>query len=200
MNNTNRAANRTLIFIVGLIFVVVGAAAALLGINADIRDAYTDVAPTVRQNVADFMSDAAISGTSVTWWHVAALALIVLVVVLLVVFIFRQGHDHTVRFVNDNKTEHGETIIDSRVAEQLMLESLDNRPELVSCRVTTYLIKDTPVLKVSALARRGVSPIAVVNLVEERLAALDEVLGSHVLASVHVSGGFRVKTAGSTRL
>ena len=199
MNNTNRAANRTLILLVGLVLLVVGAAAAVLGVVSDYRDAFTSVAPSVQQNVADFMDGAPLAGT-VTWWHIAALALIVLVVVLLVIFIFRQGHGHTGRFVRDNKTATGETIIDSRVAEQLMLESLTDRPELVSCRVTTYLVKDTPVLKVSALARRGVSPVAIVTLVEDRLAALDQLLGSHVLASVHVSGGFRVKASSSTRL
>ncbi|MHC5794820.1 hypothetical protein ACVXZ4_01540 [Lacisediminihabitans sp. FW035] len=200
MNNTNRALNRVLILAIGLVVLALGAAAVAVGSVPSVSSAWKDVAPRVRKSLSGWLGSAPLSGTTVDWWWVAVLAALLVIVILLVVFIFRQGHGHTGRLIDDAATGDGSTIVDSKVAEQLMQDALDGHPELVSSHVSTYLVRRTPVLKVSATARRGVSPRDVVDTVETALDSLEQLLGHPVLASVQVSGGFRARRSSTTRL
>ena len=200
MNNTNRGLNRSLIFLVGLVLLILGAAAVALGSLAPVQDSWKSTAPEVNRSVSGWFSAAAIPGTGVSWWSIAALVVLVVVVVALIVFIFRQGHGHTARLIDNGATADGQTYVESRVAEQLLQDALDDHPELISSHVSTYLVRGLPVLKVAATARRGVSPTAVVDTVESALESLGHLLGQPVPASVQVSGGFRARSTATTRL
>jgi hypothetical protein len=200
MNNTNRALNRGVVLVIGLVVLALGAAAIAVGSLPAVSNAWKDVAPQVRTTLSGWFTSAPIAGTTVDWWWIAVLAALLVMVILLVVFIFRQGHGHTARFLDDAPTADGSTIVDSKVAEQLVQDALDGHPELVSSHVSTYRVRRTPVLKVSATARRGVSPREVVDTVETALDSLEKLLGHPVLASVQVSGGFRARLSSTTRL
>ena len=200
MNNTNRALNRFFIFLVGLLLFIVGVAALAFAVLPDIQSGWKKTAPTVRDTASGWFAAAHIPDTEVSWWWIAVLAVLVLLIVLLLVFIFRQGHGHTSKFISTTPNGHGRTIIDSKVAEQLVQDALTDHPALVSSHVSTYLVKKTPVLKVSATARRGVSPSDVIATAETALTSLDQLVGQHVLASVQIGGGFRARTAKTTRL
>lgn len=200
MNNTNRGLNRAFSFIVGLLFLVIGVGAVLLGSVPSFRSGWKGNASHIQGSVAQFYAAPTVAGTQISWWAIASLVVLAVIVILLVTFIFRQGHGHTARFVENARDENGETIVDSRVAEQLLQDALDSHQELVSCHVSTYEIRSSPVLKISATARRGVSPKDVVETVEQSLSALESLFGMRVLASIQVSGGFRTRVAGATRL
>lgn len=200
MNNTNRGLNRLLILLIGLVLIALGASAIAVGAVPSVRSAWRDSVPRARSTVSGWFVAAPVPGISTSWWWIAILATLVLIVVALIVFILRQGHGHTNRLVRDAPTDHGATVIDSRVAEQLMQNALDGHPQLVASHVSTYLVKRAPVLKVSTTARRGVSPREVLEIAESALASLDQLLGRPVLASVQVSGGFRARVTSTTRL
>ncbi|MET4702823.1 hypothetical protein [Frigoribacterium sp. UYMn621] len=200
MNNTNRALNRVVIVLVGVLLLGVGGAAIAVGSIPTVSSTWKDLAPGVRANLSSFFASAPLAGTTIDWWWIAVLAALAVIVILLLAFIFRQGHGHTGRFVDDAATSEGSTIVDSKVAEQLVQDALDGHPELVSSHVSTYRVRRTPVLKVSATARRGVSPRDIVDTVETALDSLETLLGHPVLASVQVSGGFRARLSSTTRL
>ncbi len=195
MNNTNRAANRLFLLIVGIVVFALGAVAVVVGVVGDIRSAWSDIAPGVADEWERVLGDPA-----TTWiWYAVLVGLLVIVIVLLT-FIFRQGHGHTARLITTPESAAGHTVVESSFAEQLLTAALSARPEFVSTSVTTYAVKREPVLKVAVTARRGVSPTDVVDIVERAARDLDGLLGVQVPLLVHISGGFRSRVSSATRL
>lgn len=199
MTSTNRGLNRLFIFLVGLILLVLGLAAVAVAAVPAITTGWTDTAPTVQQNVDGVHSAAAIS-PQVSWVSIGVIAVLVILAILLIVFIFKQGHGRTSRLLRDDSTDHGVTVVDSKVAESLLQDALDDRDELVASHVTTFDVQGTPTLNVSVTARRGVSPKDVATTVTRAVKALDGVLGREIPTYLHISGGFRARTSSATRL
>ncbi|RFA23350.1 hypothetical protein [Subtercola boreus] len=200
MNSTNRGANRTVILLAGLVLLALGLVSLALGALPGFSRAFDDAAPGVTSTLTDALKATPFSATGHSWlWLIAAPVLLVFAV-LFVVFIARQGRGHTRALLSQKPTDDGSTVVDASVAEDLLKESLASHPELVGSRVTTYDVKGTSVLKVSVSCRRGVSPVDARDLVEQQLIALDALLGTTVPALIQVSGGFRTRTAGVTRL
>lgn len=200
MNNTNRAINRIFIFVVGLITLAVGAGGVLLGLAGPVRSGWRAQAPGVDRRVGHTFSAVTIPQTSTSWLAVAGVGALVLLIVLLLVFIFRQGKGHTGHLIRSEPGEHGGVAISAAFAEQSLQEALDAKPELVASHVTTYQVKNTPVLKVAVTCRRGVSPKEIGEDIDASLVSLDQLLGQQAYAFVQISGGFRARIAKSTRL
>lgn len=200
MNSTNRFLNRALIFLTGMILMLLGAAAIVLAATPAFARAWSDTGRTVRQTTARWVAATRVPGTHISWWWIALLGGLLLIVIALVVFIFRQGHGRTSQFVSSIRTDAGITIIDSRIPEQLLEDALRDQPALVGSRVSTYLVRRHPVLKVSVSARRGMSPKDILNQVETTLNALEQVIGQPVLAFVNISGGMRARLHTTSRL
>lgn len=200
MNSTNRGLNRLLLVVVGLLLVAVGAAAATAVLLPAVRDGWKASADPVRDQVATWLQTTPLGGTGVSWIMPAVLVVIVLAVVLLVAFVLRQGRGRTGTVVDESVGEHGQTVISSKVAEEAIQDALSARPEFVASHVSTYRVTRTPTLKVSVTCRRGVSPADASAIVESTLRALDQLLGRELPALVQISGGFRARVSGSTRL
>ena len=200
MNNTNRFLNRALTFLAGMILMLLGGSAIVLAAMPAFGRAWSDTGRTVRQTTAGWVAAARVPGTHTSWWWIALLGALLLIVIALVVFIFRQGHGRTSQFVSSVRTDAGITIIDSRVPERLLEDALRDQPALVGSRVSTYLVRRHPVLKVSVSTRRGMSPKDVLSQVETTIHALEQLVGQPVLASVHISGGMRARLHTTSRL
>lgn len=199
MNNTNRALNRAFIAAIGLLALLIGAALVAIGTVPAIRARYQSTAPAIHGDVNGWLKTIPLLDTGTSWGWVFVLALLVLIVVLLLVFIFRQGHGHQGILLREDTTPTGTTIIDSHVAEQILRDDLDGRPEFVASGVSTYEVRGTSVLKVSVICRRGVSPREVTATIENTLVALDALLGREVPALIQISGGFRARLSRATR-
>lgn len=200
MNSTNRAANRLLIFVCGLLLLVVGAAAAAAVLVPFVRDAWKDTSGQVTDQVASWLEQTQLAGLGVSWILIAVVALLVIAIIVLIVFISRQGRGHTGIALTDTTSEHGSTVIESSVAEHALKDALDAHSEFVGSHVSTYKVRRTPVLKVSVTCRRGVSPKDAAAIVESKLHALDELLGRELPALIQISGGFRARVTKTTRL
>ncbi|MFB2600238.1 hypothetical protein ACEXQE_20805 [Herbiconiux sp. P17] len=200
MNDTNRVLNRLLILACGVLLLVVGGGAAAAVLVPAVREGWADASGGVMRQVSTWLQQTPLGDTGVSWVLPAVLVLLVVAVILLVVFITRQGRGHTGNAVTERTSEHGTSIIDSAVAEHALQDALAGRAEFVASRVSTYRVRRTPVLKVSVTCRRGVSPKAAATIVEDRLHALDELLGRELPALIQVSGGFRARVTRTTRL
>lgn len=200
MNSTARGLNRLLLLVTGLVLLGLGAAAAASVLVPSVRDGWKDVAGPVREQVAVWLQSTPLGDTGVSWIMPAVLVLLVIAVVLLAVFVLRQGRGRTGTVVDETRDRQGRTVITSRVAEEALEDALSAHPEFVASHVSTYRVKRTPTLKVSVTCRRGVSPRDASDIVERSLRALDALLGRELPALVQISGGFRARVSGSTRL
>lgn len=200
MNNTRRSLNRFFSFVVGFFLFILGSAGLALTLFSPIRAGWKQTAPDVLAVITDWFGAALIPTTTVSWWWIALIAALTLVIVMLVVFVLQQGHGRTSRWITETSTGRGKIALEARVAEDLVQETLDSRTDLVSSHVSTYMIRGTPVLKISATARRGVSPKGIVDDVERSIRALERLVGRAVLVSIQVSGGFRSRVAKATKL
>lgn len=199
MNNTNRALNRILVAVIGLLALLIGAGLVAVGTVPAVRDGYQSIAPALHEDLTSWMGALPLFDTGLSWYWVFLVALLVVIIVLLLVLIFRQGHGQEQTLVEEDPTPAGRTIIDAVVAEQSIQDALDGHPELLASRVSTYSVHRTPVLKVSVTCRRGVSPRDVTQMIENTLTAFDAVFGREIPALIQISGGFRARLARTTR-
>jgi len=200
MNNTNRALNRAVVIVIGLLTLLAGAALAAIATVAAVRTDYRKEAPAAHADLSGWFKAVPLFGTGTSWGWILILAALVLIVVLLLVFIFRQGHGHHDILLREDATPSGATVIDADVAQQAIQHDLDGRPELLASHVSTYDVRGTPVLKVSVTCRRGESPRRATQLVENTLTALDTLLGRQIPALIQISGGFRARLSRRTRV
>ena len=200
MNNTNRALNRSVVFVAGLGLLALAALLGLLATQPTVQDAWSTVADTVRTTIAGWLQATPLPGTDRSWLWILALALLTAVVGLLIGFILRQGRGHSRRLISEQTTDWGNTQVDAAVAEQALQHDLGERPEFLSTRISTYRVARDAVLKISVTCRRGTSPTDVVSIVEQALHGLDELLGLRIPALLQISGGFRVRTSRTTRI
>lgn len=199
MNNTNRALNRALVIVIGLLALLIGAALVAVGTVPAVRVGYQSVAPATHSGVTEWMATLPLLDTGTSWAWAFVLAFLVLIVILLLVLIFRQGHGQEQTLLRENPTSAGTTIIDATLAERAIQDALDGRPEIVASHVSTYRVRGTPVLKVSVICRRGVSPRDVTTMIENTLAAFDSLLGRELPALIQIGGGFRARLSRTTR-
>jgi hypothetical protein len=153
MNGTNRALNRLLVFVIGLVLLAGGAAVAVGALWPDVRDTVSGAASDASGPVSD-----ALSGDQV-WilWVVAAASLVL--ILLLVWFALRQGHGQTGELLtvdegsSRDEPTGGRLVIDAKVAEQVLEEALADTAGIVSIDVTAFRVKGENVLRVTANAR-----------------------------------------------
>ena len=101
MNNTNRALNRSVLVMVGLLLLAVAAVLALLATQTTTQQVWTSVAETARSTVSGWFQATPLSGTQYSWLWIIALALLVAVAGLLLGFILRQGGGHSGLFLSE---------------------------------------------------------------------------------------------------
>ena len=200
MNSTNRGLNRLLITATGLILLAIGAAAAIGAWLPGAKDTWTPISEGVNTNVTGWLQQTPFPGADFSWLLIAVVAVLAIAIILLLVFALRQGQGRTGTIVSDRTPDTGRTIVDVSVARDALSDALDARDEFLTTSVSAYDVKRTPVLKVSATCRRGVSPRDATEIVEQNLEALDALLGRQVPVLLELSGGFRARVQQSTRL
>lgn len=215
MNNTNRALNRVVLLLFGLVLVALGVAAAGAAVVPDLLDQWKSIAGTAQEGSADVVKATTIDGFGHSWILIVVPLLCLLLIVLLLVFIFRQGQGHSRALVtHKGGTEstatgtvipspgagEGTVVIDGKVAEQAIQQALDGHPALVSSSVSTYLVGRTPALRITAQVRRGASPQVVRVFIDQTVAAWDDVLGREVPVLIQINGGLTTKTARASRI
>ncbi|QYF73261.1 hypothetical protein [Cryobacterium sp. PAMC25264] len=200
MNGTNRLLNRALVLVIGLLAVALGAAAVALVAVPDFMRAWARTAPDVTAGLTELLAGTAVGDTGASWVPFAALLIAVLVTAGLVLFIARQGRGHTERLIEADPTADGATIVDAAVAEEMLTAALHDRPEFRAVTVSTYPVHGSPVLKISATVRRGVSPRDAITVIETAVHGLDTVLGAEVPVLVRLGGGLQSRLTGRARL
>lgn len=200
MTSTNRFLNRLFAFLIGAILLIAGAALAVGAL-------WPDVQQTVSQAATDAVAPAtdALSG-GIPWilWVVAAGAL--LLIVLLVVFMLQQGRGRTGTLLDVSEGSDrgrptgGHVIIDAGVASTVIGEALSAEPGIVSTDVSAFRVRRQNVLRITANARRGASPVELRRTIDRVVEQWDSLLGEPVPVVIQIVGGVRSRLSAETRL
>lgn len=198
MNDTNRAVNRTVLLIVGLLLTALGAAAILAVTWAPARDIWTGAG----ENSESWLEQAAkvtqIGGTTLTWLALGGLAVIVVLIVLLIVTIVRTvsgGRSKTVLRSSGAENPIGRVTVTEAFASDALKNSLAGRDEILSTAVTANDIKRQSVMHVSVTPRQNTSPRELTGHIDSLLTGLARLTGQDPPTYISIHTGLRAKLA-----
>jgi hypothetical protein len=200
MNATNRALNRLLVLVVGLVLLAAGGAVAVGALLPDVQQTVSGAASDASGPTSDALS----GGQPWILWVVAVACLVL--IALLVWFALRQGGGRTGTLLELSEGKGagsptgGHLVVDAKVAEQMLEEALSDTAGIVSVDVTAFRVKRQTVLRVTANARKGASPLDVRKAVDRAIEAWDALLGTETPVVVQINGGLRTQLSGATRL
>lgn len=192
MNSTNRGLNRLLILVVGLLLIAAGGVAIVLAAVPSVTSQWRSTSKQLAAGAQPWVADPTIGKASLLVLGVALVALVL--ILLLIAFIARQGHGRSAAALqqHDGTTS---TRIDLAIPRALLEEHLARRDEIAGVRISAYEVRGTPMLKITARCRRGVSPAVVAELIGRSIDDLERIVGTDVPAFVQLTGGFRAGRA-----
>lgn len=198
MNATNRAVNRLMLALVGI--VLVGAAAAVLVALA--WPTWADMWTTGIQNAGIWLSEAhaatqIVSASTLSWIAVAILAVLALIVALAVTIVARLGggRSNSVTRAEAEGGAIGAVTIQHGFAADALTHSLAGHDELLTSRVSSRTVRGEEVLHVSVTPRQHTSPAAVAETVTGLVDNLAKLMGSSAPTFVSIHSGVRARLA-----
>ncbi|MBX0299036.1 hypothetical protein K2F54_03500 [Cryobacterium sp. 1639] len=204
MNDTNRALNRLFIFVVGLILLVVGAAAAALLVWPWWANRWEEAGRTADAAVTDALEASPVPGTDFSWWLLAAAAVLLLLVILMVVIIANVGGGGSREIyrkrISEQDAASDRLLIDTSFAAEALKHSLDKRPDLVGSTVGAFTVKRRPVLHLGITPRQGVSPRLIVEEADRLIDNLARVVGDAPATCLTIHSGLRAKLGHDQRV
>jgi hypothetical protein len=201
MTTTNRFLNRLLLLVVGLVLLVVGGATAVGVLIPDARDAVSGAVDGAGSAVSSSLSGA-------PWVAWAAAAGCLLLIAVLLWFALRQGRGRTgtlLRVGASSATQGatptgGDVIVDAKVASDLLSDALSRDPAIVALDVTAFRVRRQNVLRITAHARRGASPVAVRESIDRAVGEWDALLGRQTPVVIQIVSGLRSRVASTARV
>lgn len=202
MNNTNRAANRIVLLIVGLVLLCAGAAAALALAWPAAASVWTNTADTVDAWLTD-MADRTQLADGSPWNAVSlgGLAVLLVLVVLLITVVARLGgsRSRTVFRGSGDANERGRITITESFVSDAVSASLSDRDEILTTHVTANDVRKQPVLHVSVTPRQNTNPRELADRVNGLLTNLATLTGENTPTYVSIHTSLRARLAHDQR-
>ena len=134
MNSTNRAVNRILLLLVGLVLLAAGVAVALAAAWPTAAETWLLVAERADEWTARVAETTRIGDTGLSWLALAGLGAIVLIVVAIVVVLARLGGGRTASVLSTSGAEStlGRVVVTEGFAADALTQALLARPDVVS--------------------------------------------------------------------
>lgn len=198
MNNTNRAVNRTVLLLVGLVLTALGAAVILAGTWPPAREVWTGTGEAGTSWLEQAARVTQIGGTTLTWLAVGALLVILVLVVLLIVTVVRTvsgGRSGTVLRSSGAENPIGRVTVTEAFASDALTHSLAGRDEILSTKVTANDVKRQPVMHVSLTPRQNTSPRELAAHVDGLLQNLARLTGQDPPTYISIHTGLRARLA-----
>ena len=197
MNDTNRALNRTVLMIVGVILLIGGGAAATAAALPAVGDVWTSSGKAAVDALRAAGDATAIPGTALSWAVIGAavIAIVVAVVLFASLTTLVSRRSRTVLRSSGSQTPLGRVTITEGFAADAVKNSLAREGDVVAASVTAHTVRDEPVLHVSITARQGADPRRVVDHVDRLMDGLAAVTGADTAAYISIHGGLRSRFA-----
>lgn len=201
MNNTNRALNRTLLLIIGLLFLALGALGIAIMSWPTAADIWTSAGDGARSWLDQAIAASAIAGGALSWVGIGAVAAIVIVIVLLVVALISIAgrRSKTVFRSTGAQNPLGRVTVTESFVSDAVKNSLAIRDEILSAQVTANDIRKQPVLHVSVTPRQNTDPRELVDHVDRLLTNLATLTGRETETYVSIHTGLRARLAHDQR-
>lgn len=199
MNNTNRALNRALLAIVGLLSLAFGASIVWMLVDRSARTIWRETGRTVTARADDLFGRPLWAGTTLSLVAVIALVIALALGMLLIAFAIRQGRGSTGTVLHA-RGDAGEVTIDTAIPAALLTERLAGVPGVASLTISAYRVRRQPTLKVTVNCRRGAAPRTVVDAVDDAVVRLGDALGARPIVYAQLTGGFRSRVRAPIRV
>lgn len=201
MNNTNRALNRTLLLIVGLLFLALGALGIAIMSWPTAADIWKSAGDGALSWLDQAMAATAIAGGALSWIGIGAVAAIVVVIVLLVVALVSIAGRRSQTAFRSTGAQNplGRVTITESFVSDAVKNSLATRDEILSAQVTANDIRRQPVLHVAVTPRQNTDPRELVDLVDRLLTNLATLTGRETATYVSIHTGLRARLAHDQR-
>ncbi|MDN3495710.1 hypothetical protein QL996_07215 [Planococcus sp. APC 4015] len=201
MNRTNRALNRIVLFVVGALFLAIGAILIALVAWPTAVDYWTGATEAGESWLENAVSATTIGATTISWIALGALAIILFLVILLIVVLTRLGGGRSRAVLRSSSAQNplGRVVVQDSFVSDALKNSLAERDEILFSSVSAHEVRDTPVLHVSVTPRQNTSPAQVVADVDRLVTNLATLTGSDVPTYISVHSGLRAKLAHDQR-
>lgn len=201
MNTTNRALNRTLLLIIGLLFLGLGAVGVAIMSWPTATDIWTSAGKDARSWLDQAIAATAIAGGSLSWIGIGAVAAILVVVVLLILALTSIAGRRSKTAFRSTGAQNplGRVTVTESFVSDAVKNSLATRDEILSAQVTANDIRNTPVLHVSVTPRQNTDPRVLVDHVDRLLTNLATLTGRDTETYVSIHTGLRARLAHDQR-
>lgn len=201
MNNTNRALNRIVLIIVGIVLVALGAAVVTVFVWPQAADYWKGASEAGRSWLENAASATATGATVLSGLAIGILVLIVFLVVLLIVILTRLGGGRTRTVLRGTGSENsvGRVHIHAGFVSDAIQHTLQNRDDILFSSVTASDVRKQPVLHVSVTPRQNTSPKQVLDDVDRLVSNLATLTGEEVPTYISIHSGLRAKLAHDQR-
>ena len=201
MNDTNRALNRTLLLIIGLLFLGLGVLGVAIMSWPTASDVWTSAAEGARSWLDQASAATAIAGASASWIGIGAVAAILVVIVLLIAALSSVvGRRSKTAFRSSGEQNPlGRVTVTESFVSDAVKNSLVTRDEILSTQVTANDVRRQPVLHVSITPRQNTDPRELVELIDRLLTNLATLTGRQTATYVSIHTGLRARLAHDRR-
>ncbi len=201
MNNTNRALNRVLLLIIGLLFLAIGAVGIAIMSWPTATDIWTSAGENARSWLDQAIAATAIAGGSLSWIGIGAVVAILVVVVLLILALTSIAGRRSKTAFRSTGAQNplGRVTVTESFVSDAVKNSLATRDEILSTQVTANDIRNTPVLHVSVTPRQNTDPREVVDHIDRLLTNLATLTGRDTETYVSIHTGLRARLAHDQR-
>ncbi|CAN7512353.1 hypothetical protein LJR186_003595 [Microbacterium foliorum] len=201
MNNTNRALNRVLLLIIGLLFLALGAVGIAIMSWPTATDIWTSAGENARSWLDQAIAATAIAGGSLSWIGIGAVVAILVVVVLLILALTTIAGRRSKTAFRSTGAQNplGRVTVTESFVSDAVKNSLATRDEILSTQVTANDIRNTPVLHVSVTPRQNTDPREVVDHIDRLLTNLATLTGRDTETYVSIHTGLRARLAHDQR-
>lgn len=201
MNNTNRALNRVLLLIIGLLFLALGAVGIAIMSWPTATDIWTSAGENARSWLDQAIAATAIAGGSLSWIGIGAVVAILVVVVLLILALTSIAGRRSKTAFRSTGAQNplGRVTVTESFVSDAVKNSLATRNEILSTQVTANDIRNTPVLHVAVTPRQNTDPREVVDHIDRLLTNLATLTGRDTETYVSIHTGLRARLAHDQR-
>ncbi len=201
MNNTNRALNRTLLLIIGLLFLGLGALGIAIMSWPTASDIWTSAGKDARTWLDEAIAATAIAGGSLSWIGIGAVVAILIVIVLLIVALFSIAGRRSKTAFRSSGAQNplGRVTVTESFVSDAVKNSLAGRAEILSTQVTANDIRREPVLHVAVTPRQNTDPRELVDHIDKLLTNLATLTGRDSATYVSIHTGLRARLAHDQR-
>ncbi len=199
MSQTNRALNRILLALAGLVLLIAGAATAAAGILPDIAALWSAAGPSLVDQAGGLLAAAPLPGPARSWWAVAGVAVPVLAAGLSIAWLASQGGGRTARVGRETEAGLGTTVVETGLVAAAVKQALDGDPLILGTTVSAWETKGKTGLRLQLQARQGASPREIADTADQLVRGIDALLGHPLPVLVRITSGTRSKVAGRGR-